>query len=426
MIYNRVMSNGVTDSGAYLSTGTGWVSAPNYTPPRAISADSMNEQGVRFVDVNGDGLVDMIYNLYSTTGPSSTGAYLNTGTGWVSAPNFIPPHAIASNVMKEMGVRFVDVNGDGLVDMIYHRYMCAGTDAGAYLNTGSGWVSAANFTPPHAISADCMNELGVRFVDVDGDGLADMIYNRYINSSAIDSGAYLLKANFDRVTSIASGLGAATSPAYKPLTDSSVYTKDSGVNKAVYPYMDIQAPLYVVSSANVPNGIGGTRNTTYQYYGAKTLLTGGGFLGFRQHDVTDASTGIKTSTLFRQDYPLQGLPTQVKVIQSNGSLLKQITNTWNYATYADTVLPLTATTKGSKHNFPYLSNSVESNWDLNGAVFPPVTTTNTYDPAYGNVSTVAVSTPDGYSKTTTHTYTNDLVNWYLGRLTQSTVTSTTP
>jgi hypothetical protein len=37
-----------------------------------------------------------------------------------------------------------------------------------------------------------------------------------------------------------------------------------------------------------------------------------------------------------------------------------------------------------------------------------------------------VSTPDGFSKTTTNTYTNDATNWYLGRLTGATVTSTTP
>jgi len=41
-------------------------------------------------------------------------------------------------------------------------------------------------------------------------------------------------------------------------------------------------------------------------------------------------------------------------------------------------------------------------------------------------SQIVVSTPDGYSKTTTNTYTNDATNWYLGRLTGASVTSTTP
>jgi hypothetical protein len=59
-----------------------------------------------------------------------------------------------------------------------------------------------------------------------------------------------------------------------------------------------------------------------------------------------------------------------------------------------------------------------------GAI-PPVTTTYRYD-AYGNATQVAASTPDGFSKTTTNTYTNDTTNWFLGRLTGASVTSTTP
>ena len=41
-------------------------------------------------------------------------------------------------------------------------------------------------------------------------------------------------------------------------------------------------------------------------------------------------------------------------------------------------------------------------------------------------STSVGSTPDGFSKTTTNTYTNDTTDWFLGRLTNATVTSKTP
>jgi hypothetical protein len=72
-----------------------------------------------------------------------------------------------------------------------------------------------------------------------------------------------------------------------------------------------------------------------------------------------------------------------------------------------------------------LQQSVESSWELNGTALPVVTTTYQYD-AYGNATQVVVSTPDGYSKTTANTYTNDSTNWLLGRLTRAQVTSTTP
>jgi hypothetical protein len=66
-----------------------------------------------------------------------------------------------------------------------------------------------------------------------------------------------------------------------------------------------------------------------------------------------------------------------------------------------------------------------ASFDLDGTTIPPVTTTYQYD-AYGNATQVAASTPDGFSKTTTNTYTNDTTNWFLGRLTGASVTSTTP
>jgi hypothetical protein len=76
--------------------------------------------------------------------------------------------------------------------------------------------------------------------------------------------------------------------------------------------------------------------------------------------------------------------------------------------------------------FPYVSQNTSTGNDLKGAVLPTVTTTTVYD-AYGNATSIVASTGDGYSKTTTNTYaTPDTANWFVGRLTRSTVTSITP
>lgn len=68
---------------------------------------------------------------------------------------------------------------------------------------------------------------------------------------------------------------------------------------------------------------------------------------------------------------------------------------------------------------------MESSYELAGSPISTITTANTFD-AYGNPTQISVSTGDGYSKTTVNTYTNDTANWFLGRLTNATVTSTTP
>jgi hypothetical protein len=63
--------------------------------------------------------------------------------------------------------------------------------------------------------------------------------------------------------------------------------------------------------------------------------------------------------------------------------------------------------------------------DLDGTALPSVTTTYQYD-AFGNPTQVVASTPDGFSKTTANTYTNDATHWLLGRLTRASVTSVAP
>ena len=308
---------------------------------------------------------------------------------------------------------------------------CAGDGTCLLPATTMGWKdSATGFTPQTLwLSNDFNSATGWNnenihprpLADVNGDGKVDII------GFASDGVRVSTNQPFsDILTSLTTDLGTITGPiVYKPLTDNSIYAKGSG---GVYPYVNIQAPLYVVSSATTPDGIGGTRSTNYFYYSAKSHLTGGGFLGFFRVDATDSLTGIKTSTSFRQDYPYQGLPTITTQTQANGLKLKQVTNTWGFTTYPDTVIPVPpntfATTNGSKHHFAAITATKEETKGLSGEVLPQVNTSTTYD-AYGNAKTMTTTTSDGFSKTVTNTYAPpDLAKWFLGQLTRSTVAST--
>ena len=107
----------------------------------------------------------------------------------------------------------------------------------------------------------------------------------------------------DHVTQIATGLGSTISITYVPITNSTVYTKD---RNAVYPLVDLQSPLYVVSRVDTSNGVGGTYSSILAYAGAMADLSGRGFLGFRQMSVTDLQTNIVQTTTYRQDFPYIG------------------------------------------------------------------------------------------------------------------------
>ena len=180
-----------TEEGAFLNTGSGWQPANQFIPPEFTAIHGKSDSGARFADLDGDGLVDFLYRRNSGTVVS--GAYLNTGDGWQSAPEFAPPYDIADHTGssgKNTGVRVLDLNGDGLSDFLWKR-SSGGTSEGAFLNTGQGWEEAPSFVPPYYTGIDGVGDTGTRFIDVNGDGLSDFLYYRQTSGGSVYKGAYL-------------------------------------------------------------------------------------------------------------------------------------------------------------------------------------------------------------------------------------------
>ena len=196
LVFHRWINGNSQQKGAYLNTGSGWKNAPQFTPPFHIAADRHGDLGARFIELNGDGKIDFVYHRWINGHTQQKGAYLNTGNGWKWAPQFIPPFHIAADGHGDLGARFVDLNGDGRMDMVYHRWINAKVQQkGAFLNDGHKWVSAPQFTPPFHIAADGHRDLGARFVDLNGDGKIDMVYHRWINGQHQQKGAFINTGN---------------------------------------------------------------------------------------------------------------------------------------------------------------------------------------------------------------------------------------
>jgi Insecticide toxin TcdB middle/N-terminal region len=365
------------------------------------------------IDVNGDHLPDIV-------GISGNDVLvsLNTGTGFATPQTWL--HCSFTPTCggwpSDTGYPryLIDVNGDGLPDLVGF----SGANVYVSLNTGSGFggpqvALSCSFTISCAGWTD--NNVFPRIMtDLNGDGLADIAG---FGANGVNVSLVSGPGKPDLLTSVTTGMGIVTTVTYKTLIGGTTYSPDSG---SKLPTIDVMGATNVVSRVDTSNGVGGAYGSTYSYVGAKADLAGRGFLGFRQMAVKDLQTNIADTTTYRQDFPYLGLV--ASTTRSFGTqTLGQSTNTYQFSNAS-------GTTAISPASAPYrvsLSQNVSSGNDLDGSALPTVTTSNQYD-AFGNATQVVVSTPDGFSKTTTNTFTNDATNWYLGRLVGASVTSVAP
>ncbi|MCH6255907.1 hypothetical protein MLD52_05065, partial [Puniceicoccaceae bacterium K14] len=199
-------------SSARINNGSSWSSGTEASKWELPTFIAGNDNGYKdfqrhFIDINGDGLVDFIYNNGST---SHKGAYINhypnavNGSYWIYDASYVPPYQDSHDKIS----LFIDLNGDGLVDqLIYHDNDHA--KRGVALNTGSGWDTHTATFSSGAWSGDAVydryqlphhfswggNSTGGKatatpkqIVDINGDGLTDIIFGDGINKTYLNTG----------------------------------------------------------------------------------------------------------------------------------------------------------------------------------------------------------------------------------------------
>ncbi|OOG37817.1 FG-GAP-like repeat-containing protein [Polaromonas sp. A23] len=368
----------------------------------------------RFADVNGDGLPDFVLIDKDEAVPH---VFLGKGDGsFLTQPVSTD---VNGNGWTELAYRrdLVDVNGDGRADLVMtlaseaQTYVFLGQADGSFLQqaistdiNGNGWTSSAY---PR------------EFADANGDGKGDLIL---VTESEAIMHVSLSTFPAPLLQSVSRGSDTTTAIVYKPLTENTVYTKDSAGNASVYPKIDLQYPQYVVSSVATSNGLGGVNTVEYSYGGLKAEQgTGRGSLGFRWMKSKSVANNIESYTEFNQTYPFTGNVTKNETRlagSGNAGLLKRTINTY-------------AQSPGSAGAsvFVYPSLSVEESWDLSGTPYPSSTTSYVYgqSPQYGDPTQITVSNSEGSSKATVNEYWPvDSNNWILGRLKKASVTSVKP
>jgi RHS repeat-associated protein len=423
----------------------------------------VTQDAIWFVDLNGDGLPDVITVPLAGGFPTYS---INTGSGYTppialpgnpSTTFAIGPVAIVGNngyQHWDPGIRIVDLNGDGREDILVLGGSTWGNQNGtrasavAYISTGDSSNPFVYQTINIPTSAIPVNQLRGNVystvLDVNGDGMADVVAPQ-CSGLGVSCPAHLYARNGnkpDMMTSFSTGMGAATTVTYAPTNKASAVATSDG--NCAYPFRCLNRAMWVVAQVASTSGANDgssspTHTVKYQYANGLFDVGGRGFLGFEQRIVTDLNAHRVTTETFNPRfangasgppyyYPFVGQPQLVSTLYSNGSDLSLLLN--------ETYTAVNNVSMGITQEYHFLSMNTELHQEFEGTAAssfnmgsPTRSVTTTLTPnGYGSITQRDIRTGDGYHRSETYTYGQDNPAsgvWLVGRPTKTVVSEAT-
>jgi len=201
--------------GVFLNTGSGFTTdrSASYPLPdepfvwvhAESDRDISDDLGVRIADVNADGRADLVVSRAEWGAPSTRRVYLydhaqyRLDSGWILPDDPFVRH-VSHGRYLDMGLRLMELNGDGLIDLFRASDVDGTVQNVAYLNTGRpGGPSPTWTTGGTAWSLE--NVVAERFVDVysAGDGVSLDRGLRVVSETRFPTSYILLARSWDGV-----------------------------------------------------------------------------------------------------------------------------------------------------------------------------------------------------------------------------------
>ncbi|WP_395377284.1 RHS repeat-associated core domain-containing protein [Marinicella sp. W31] len=308
------VSNGLNKDGAldYVSE--------QYYIDSASTSGSLVERSkkIRFVDINNDGMSDV---LAADTG--ITWKYkLATGKGFTEFSE-------AGSVLNEEHIQISDYNGDGYFDILFPNNLPQQNYSVRSWNGQSFNLITEN---SQAFARDIETNFNL-FIDINGDGRSDHF------RVGTDGVIYMhhqpeVYQPVDRITGITNGLGAATNMLYRPLTFSTTYTQGGHDTNQLYygngsPVFDLMGSMYVVREIMMDapsiDSFDDQTHMRYHYKNARVQTGGRGFLGFEEiitftpvKDTLNDSVyrTLRSQVTYAQEFPYIGLATSTQMMMT--------------------------------------------------------------------------------------------------------------
>ena len=341
--YKSPSPQNLSGNQVFINTGTGFYLDSNFLLPTdssgaVLSLESSywdtwgdHNYGNSFMDINGDGLPDIVrWSAGQPNGLSSmyygNQVFLNNGRGFTLDSNFLFPadssgkvftlnNISAVNFASSYENSFQDINGDGLPDIVRwttgqtNGYVNSNWTNGnqVFINTGTGFYLDSGYSLPVDPSGNVLpldasltsiNYCGSTYKDINGDGIPDIVRWRqgysYGYTGSIYSNQVLIgkvgRKDLKKVTNSAGGNHTFAFKGIKQFVDSQKIGLNSNLPDSY--------KTFVVASDIADDGFGNSGTYNYEYHGAFYCPLDK-FVGFGETKKTNPDGSLDTTEYFQ-------------------------------------------------------------------------------------------------------------------------------
>jgi hypothetical protein len=177
---HRLDNNQSYEIGSYIY----WGGSAGFAPERRTEIPTRGATDSAIIDLNGDGLKDLVFSNFRDNSTRVTESWLYWGT----ATGFDETNRTALPTMGAIANSAADLNKDGHVDLVFSQFRDQQNyDIGSYIY----WGSATGYGTGNRTTLATVGAVGHSVADLNRDGWLDITFSNFLSSSGFRQDSWI-------------------------------------------------------------------------------------------------------------------------------------------------------------------------------------------------------------------------------------------